>query len=147
MTTWCRYQPAGAIAAGDLDRTHAGRFPRCVRPMRDDPNATVDPAHPDRRPYPASTVSINLAAGEIASGNTDLSPYRAAGGEPGRDRSVDGGADLHGAPERRPRRARPTSWPPVHMGWPSQGGEVVGQVVTTMTAIEASSKKIAEIIR
>ncbi|MBH1705359.1 methyl-accepting chemotaxis protein, partial [Stenotrophomonas maltophilia] len=28
----------------------------------------------------------------------------------------------------------------------SQGGEVVGQVVTTMSAIEASSKKIAEII-
>jgi methyl-accepting chemotaxis protein len=31
-------------------------------------------------------------------------------------------------------------------GVASQGGEVVGQVVTTMSAIEASSKKIAEII-
>ncbi|MCU1073541.1 hypothetical protein JAK55_20455, partial [Stenotrophomonas maltophilia] len=31
-------------------------------------------------------------------------------------------------------------------GVASQGGDVVGQVVTTMSAIEASSKKIAEII-
>ena len=95
-----------------------------------------------------STDTIAGASREIAAGNMDLSertgaPGRLAGG----DRVVDGGADLHRQTEFAANANQANQLAMSASAVAGQGGEVVGeQVVATMGSINASARKIVDII-
>ncbi|WP_313348034.1 methyl-accepting chemotaxis protein [Stenotrophomonas sp.] len=135
-----------AIAAGDLTARMQGEFHGVFARMRDDADTTVTQLTDIVGRIQQATASINLAAGEIASGNSDLSrrtEQQAASLEEtaasmeeltstvrqNADHAVQANQLAAGAAEVA-----------------EQGGHVVGQVVSTMAGIESSSKRIAEII-
>src|SRR5690606_13949515 len=62
-----------AIAAGDLTARMDGRFEGVFATMRDDANTTVSQLTQIISRIQHATLSINTAAGEIASSNQDLS--------------------------------------------------------------------------
>ncbi len=135
-----------AISRGDLTVRMQGDFHGVFARMRDDCNATVDQLTQIVGRIQASASSINLAAGEIASGNTDLS-RRTEQQAANLEETAASMEELTSTVKQNAEHARQANQLAIGAhGVASQGGEVVGQVVTTMSAIEASSKKIAEII-
>ncbi|MGS7843396.1 methyl-accepting chemotaxis protein [Stenotrophomonas forensis] len=135
-----------AISRGDLTVRMHGDFHGVFARMRDDCNATVDQLKQIVGRIQASASSINLAAGEIASGNTDLS-RRTEQQAANLEETAASMEELTSTVKQNAEHARQANQLAIGAhGVASQGGEVVGQVVTTMSAIEASSKKIAEII-
>ena len=135
-----------AISRGDLTVRMQGDFHGVFARMRDDCNATVEQLTQIVGRIQASASSINLAAGEIASGNTDLS-RRTEQQAANLEETAASMEELTSTVKQNAEHARQANQLAIGAhGVASQGGEVVGQVVTTMSAIEASSKKIAEII-
>nr|MBH1360452.1 HAMP domain-containing protein [Stenotrophomonas maltophilia] len=135
-----------AISRGDLTVRMQGDFHGVFARMRDDCNATVDQLKQIVGRIQASASSITLAAGEIASGNTDLS-RRTEQQAANLEETAASMEELTSTVKQNAEHARQANQLAIGAhGVASQGGEVVGQVVTTMSAIEASSKKIAEII-
>nr|WP_275539823.1 methyl-accepting chemotaxis protein [Stenotrophomonas maltophilia] len=135
-----------AISRGDLTVRMQGDFHGVFARMRDDCNATVDQLKQIVGRIQSSASSINLAAGEIASGNTDLS-RRTEQQAANLEETAASMEELTSTVKQNAEHARQANQLAIGAhGVASQGGEVVGQVVTTMSAIEASSKKIAEII-
>ncbi len=135
-----------AISRGDLTVRMQGDFHGVFARMRDDCNATVDQLKQIVGRIQASASSINLAAGEIASGNTDLS-RRTEQQAANLEETAASMEEVTSTVKQNAEHARQANQLAIGAhGVASQGGEVVGQVVTTMSAIEAASKKIAEII-
>ncbi|PTS78948.1 methyl-accepting chemotaxis protein [Stenotrophomonas sp. HMWF023] len=135
-----------AISRGDLTVRMQGDFHGVFARMRDDCNATVEQLTQIVGRIQTSASSINLAAGEIASGNTDLS-RRTEQQAANLEETAASMEELTSTVKQNAEHARQANQLAIGAhGVASQGGEVVGQVVTTMSAIEASSKKIAEII-
>ncbi|MCU1069079.1 methyl-accepting chemotaxis protein [Stenotrophomonas maltophilia] len=135
-----------AISRGDLTVRMQGDFHGVFARMRDDCNATVDQLKQIVGRIQSSASSINLAAGEIALGNTDLS-RRTEQQAANLEETAASMEELTSTVKQNAEHARQANQLAIGAhGVASQGGEVVGQVVTTMSAIEASSKKIAEII-
>ncbi|WP_369038405.1 methyl-accepting chemotaxis protein [Stenotrophomonas maltophilia] len=135
-----------AISRGDLTVRMQGDFHGVFARMRDDCNATVEQLTQIVGRIQSGASSINLAAGEIASGNTDLS-RRTEQQAANLEETAASMEELTSTVKQNAEHARQANQLAIGAhGVASQGGEVVGQVVTTMTAIEASSKKIAEII-
>ncbi len=73
MTTSASSQLLSAIAEGDLTARMHGDYQGVFARMRDDANTTVAQLTQIVGQIQASASSITLAAGEIASGNSDLS--------------------------------------------------------------------------
>ncbi|KGM23199.1 methyl-accepting chemotaxis protein [Stenotrophomonas maltophilia] len=135
-----------SIAAGDLTARMDGQFNGVFARMRDDANTTVTQLTQIVGQIQASASSITLAAGEIASGNSDLS-RRTEQQAANLEETAASMEELTSTVRQNAEHARQANQLAIGAhGVASQGGEVVGQVVTTMSAIEASSKKIAEII-
>ncbi|MGS7837142.1 methyl-accepting chemotaxis protein [Stenotrophomonas maltophilia] len=135
-----------AISRGDLTVRMQGDFHGVFARMRDDCNATVDQLKQIVVHIQNSASSITLAAGEIASGNTDLS-RRTEQQAANLEETAASMEELTSTVKQNAEHARQANQLAIGAhGVASQGGDVVGQVVTTMSAIEASSKKIAEII-
>ena len=135
-----------AISRGDLTVRMQGDFHGVFARMRDDCNATVDQLKQIVGRIQSSASSINLAAGEIASGNTDLS-RRTEQQAANLEETAASMEELTSTVKQNAEHARQANQLAIGAhSVASEGGEVVGQVVTTMSAIEASSKKIAEII-
>ncbi|QGM05461.1 methyl-accepting chemotaxis protein [Stenotrophomonas maltophilia] len=135
-----------SIAAGDLTARMDGQFNGVFARMRDDANTTVTRLTQIVGQIQASASSITLAAGEIASGNSDLS-RRTEQQAANLEETAASMEELTSTVRQNAEHARQANQLAIGAhGVASQGGEVVGQVVTTMSAIEASSKKIAEII-
>ncbi|WP_423178530.1 MULTISPECIES: methyl-accepting chemotaxis protein [unclassified Stenotrophomonas] len=135
-----------SIAAGDLTARMDGQFNGVFARMRDDANTTVAQLTQIVSQIQASASSITLAAGEIASGNSDLS-RRTEQQAANLEETAASMEELTSTVRQNAEHARQANQLAIGAhGVASQGGEVVGQVVTTMSAIEASSKKIAEII-
>ncbi|AWH25269.1 methyl-accepting chemotaxis protein [Stenotrophomonas sp. YAU14D1_LEIMI4_1] len=135
-----------AIAEGDLTTRMHGDYQGVFARMRDDANSTVSQLTQIVGQIQASTSSITLAAGEIASGNSDLS-RRTEQQAANLEETAASMEELTSTVRQNAEHARQANQLAIGAhGVASQGGEVVGQVVTTMSAIEASSKKIAEII-
>ena len=134
------------IAEGDLTVRMHGDFQGVFARMRDDANATVSQLTQIVGQIQASAGSINQAAGEIASGNTDLS-RRTEQQAANLEETAASMEELTSTVRQNAEHARQANQLAIGAhGVASQGGEVVGQVVTTMSAIEASSRRIAEII-
>ncbi|MBY6280436.1 methyl-accepting chemotaxis protein [Stenotrophomonas maltophilia] len=139
-------QLLSAIAEGDLSARMHGDYQGVFARMRDDANATVAQLTQIVGQIQASASSITLAAGEIASGNSDLS-RRTEQQAANLEETAASMEELTSTVRQNAEHARQANQLAIGAhGVASQGGEVVGQVVTTMSAIEASSKKIAEII-
>ncbi len=135
-----------AIAGGDLTRRMEGDYKGVFAQMRDDANATVDKLVEIIGKIKLSSGTITTAAGEIASGNSDLS-RRTEQQAANLEETAASMEELTSTVKQNAESARQANQ--LAQGAASvarDGGEVVGEVVVTMQGIEASSKKIAEII-
>jgi methyl-accepting chemotaxis protein len=135
-----------AIARGDLTARMHGDFQGVFARMRDDANATVAQLTSIVGRIQTAASSINLAASEIATGNNDLS-RRTEQQAANLEETAASMEELTSTVRQNAEHARQANQlaQGAH-GVASQGGDIVGKVVTTMTDIEASSKKIADII-
>ncbi|HDS1045374.1 TPA: cache domain-containing protein [Stenotrophomonas maltophilia] len=139
-------QLLSAIAEGDLTTRMHGDYQGVFARMRDDANSTVSQLTQIVGQIQTSASSITLAAGEIASGNSDLS-RRTEQQAANLEETAASMEELTSTVRQNAEHARQANQLAIGaQGVASQGGEVVSQVVTTMSAIQASSKKIAEII-
>nr|WP_298120310.1 methyl-accepting chemotaxis protein [uncultured Pseudoxanthomonas sp.] len=135
-----------AIARGDLTARMEGDFHGVFASMRDDANATVAQLTDIVGGIQMAAISINTAAGEIASGNNDLS-RRTEQQAANLEETAASMEELTSTVRQNAESARQANQLAIGAaGVASLGGDVVGQVVTTMRDIEQSSKKIAEII-
>ncbi|MCW2005401.1 methyl-accepting chemotaxis protein-1 (serine sensor receptor) [Xanthomonas arboricola] len=135
-----------SIAAGDLTARMSGEFRGVFAQMRDDANATATQLAEIVGSIKTSAVSIKGAASEIAAGNQDLS-QRTEQQAANLEETAASMEELTSTVKQNAEGARQANQ--LAIGAASvaaQGGDVVGKVVETMTGIEASSKKIADII-
>ncbi|WDK02226.1 methyl-accepting chemotaxis protein [Xanthomonas campestris] len=135
-----------ALSRGDLTVRMHGQFSGVFAQMRDDANATAEQLADIVGRIKLSSSAINSAAGEIASGNSDLS-HRTEQQAANLEETAASMEELTSTVKQNAESARQANQLAIGAtGVASQGGEVVSQVVTTMSGIEASSKKIADII-
>ncbi|NIJ78807.1 methyl-accepting chemotaxis protein [Xanthomonas campestris] len=135
-----------ALSRGDLTVRMHGEFSGVFAQMRDDANATAEQLADIVGRIKVSSTAINSAAGEIASGNSDLS-HRTEQQAANLEETAASMEELTSTVRQNAESARQANQLAIGAtGVASQGGDVVSQVVTTMSGIEASSKKIADII-
>jgi len=135
-----------AIAAGDLTVRMQGEFNGVFARMRDDANGTAEQLAGIVGHIHSAAVSINAAASEIATGNDDLS-RRTEQQAASLEETAASMEELTSTVKQNAEHARQANqFAAGAAAVAAQGGDVVGQVVTTMSGIEASSKKIADII-
>jgi methyl-accepting chemotaxis protein/methyl-accepting chemotaxis protein-1 (serine sensor receptor) len=135
-----------SLSKGDLTARMEGDFHGVFATMRDDANATVAQLTDIVGRIQDASTSINTAAGEIASGNSDLS-RRTEQQAANLEETAASMEELTSTVRQNAESARQANQLAIGAASvASQGGDVVGKVVTTMTDIEQSSKKIAEII-
>ncbi len=135
-----------AIAAGDLTVRMQGDFQGVFAQMRDDANATVDQLTAIVGRIQHAAGAINTAATEIATGNQDLS-QRTEQQAANLEETAASMEELTSTVRQNAEHARQANQ--LSLGAAtvaSEGGEIVGKVVGTMAGIEASSRKIADII-
>ena len=137
-------QLLGAVADGDLTARMDGEFHGVFARLRDD--ATVQRLTDIVGRIKHSTLTINTAASEIAAGNQDLS-QRTEQQAANLEETAASMEELTSTVKQNAEHARQANQLAIGAAdVASHGGSVVGQVVTTMSGIETSSKKIAEII-
>ncbi|UNK43937.1 methyl-accepting chemotaxis protein [Luteimonas sp. S4-F44] len=135
-----------SIAAGDLTARMEGDFHGVFARMRDDANTTVAQLTGIVARIQDASAAIGTASTEIASGNDDLS-RRTEQQAANLEETAASMEELTSTVRQNADHARQANQ--LAQGAAtvaSQGGEVVGQVVSTMADIEASSRKIADII-
>ncbi len=135
-----------ALAQGDLTQTIDRDFQGVLGRMKNDTNQTVAQLTDIIERIKEATEAINTAAGEIASGNADLSSrteQQAANLEETASSMEELTSTVKQNAENS-RQARQLAVGAAEVA--AKGGEVVGEVVTTMDAITASSRKIEDII-
>ncbi|WP_416203952.1 methyl-accepting chemotaxis protein [Xanthomonas euvesicatoria] len=135
-----------SIAAGDLTARMSGDFKGVFAQMRDDANATTTQLAEIVGHGQHSAVSINAAASEIAAGNQDLS-QRTEQQAANLEETAASMEELTSTVRQNAEHARQANQLAIGAASvASQGGDVVSKVVGTMSGIEASSRKIADII-
>ncbi len=135
-----------ALAEGDLRVRMNGQFAGVFARMRDDANATVAQLTGIVSGIQTSATQINAAASEIAAGNNDLS-QRTEQQAANLEETAASMEELTSTVKQNAEHARQANQLAIGAAdVASHGGAVVAQVVTTMSGIETSSKKIAEII-
>jgi len=135
-----------SIAEGDLTARMHGEFQGVFATMRDDANTTVAQLTDIIGGIQTAAISINAAASEIATGNDDLS-RRTEQQAASLEETAASMEELTSTVKQNADHARQANQLAVGAAAvATQGGDVVSQVVTTMSGIETSSKKIADII-
>ncbi|MCW0413791.1 methyl-accepting chemotaxis protein [Xanthomonas sacchari] len=135
-----------ALSQGDLTARMHGDFQGVFATMRDDANATAEQLAAIVGRIQQAANAINAAAGEIAAGNDDLS-RRTEQQAANLEETAASMEELTSTVRQNAEHARQANQLAGGAATvASQGGSVVGQVVQTMSGIEASSKKIADII-
>ena len=135
-----------AIARGDLTTRMEGDFHGVFAQMRRDADTTVEQLTRIVGGIQQASGMINTAAGEIAAGNEDLS-RRTEQQAASLEETAASMEELTSTVRQNADHARQANQ--LVQGTAavaSQGGEVVAQVVQTMTGIEGASRRIAEII-
>jgi methyl-accepting chemotaxis protein len=136
----------GALAKGDLTEKITNQYAGTFGQLKDDSNRTVDQLTGIVSQIRESTESINTASKEIAQGNTDLSS-RTEQQASSLEETASSMEELTSTVKQNAENAQQANQ--LALGAAAvagRGGEVVGQVVTTMGSINESSKKIADII-
>ncbi|WP_371182277.1 methyl-accepting chemotaxis protein [Xanthomonas sacchari] len=135
-----------ALSAGDLSTRIDADLQGVYANMKDDANATAEQLSAIVRQIQGASNAINSAAGEIAAGNEDLS-RRTEQQAASLEETAASMEELTSTVKQNAEHARQANQLAVGAASvASQGGVVVGQVVATMSGIEASSKKIGDII-
>ncbi|MCS3747621.1 methyl-accepting chemotaxis protein [Xanthomonas arboricola] len=135
-----------AIAGGDLTTRMHGHAAGVFARMREDANTTVDRLTDIVGRIQYSSAEIDTAAGEIAAGNQDLS-RRTEQQAANLEETAASMEELTSTVKQNAEHAlQANALARSAADVASKGGEVVSQVVGTMSGIEASSRKIAEII-
>jgi len=134
------------LAQGNLTEKIEGDYQGMLGVLKDDANATVDNLEQIIASIKDATQAINTAAKEIASGNQDLSG-RTEQQASSLEETASSMEQLTGTVKQNADNARQAN----ELAGNAQqvavrGGEVVTQVVDTMSAIQQSSSKIADII-
>ena len=134
------------VADGDLTQTLTSTYQGTFGRLRDDANQTVTKLRDLVGEIQLSAQTINTAAKEIASGNQDLSG-RTEEQASSLEETASSMEQLTSTVKQNADNARQAN----ELAGTAQrvadkGGEVVGQVVNTMSAIHQSSSKIADII-
>ena len=135
-----------AMAQGDLTKTMAGDYEGTFGRLKDDANLTVTRLREIVEQIIQGTDAINTAAKEIASGNQDLSS-RTEEQASSLEETASSMEQITSTVKQNADNSRQAN----ELANTAQqvavkGGEVVGQVVQTMSAIHQSSSKIADII-
>lgn len=134
------------VAAGDLTQTVSSDYQGTFGRLRDDANETVTKLRELVGDIQQSAETINTAAKEIASGNVDLSS-RTEEQASSLEETASSMEQLTATVRQNAENARQAN--DLAAGAQSvaeKGGEVVGQVVHTMSSIHQASSKIADII-
>ncbi|PPT84743.1 methyl-accepting chemotaxis protein [Xanthomonas arboricola pv. zantedeschiae] len=135
-----------SIAAGDLTARMTGEFKGVFAQMRDNANATATQLAGIVGRIQQAAISINSAASEIAAGNQDLS-QRTEQQAANLEETAASMEELTSTVRQNAEHARQANQLAIGAaGVASQGGEIVSKIVGAMAGIEASSKKIADII-
>ncbi len=134
------------LAQGDLTQKINGDYQGMLGMLKDDANSTVENLVQIVVSIKDATEAINTAAKEIASGNQDLSS-RTEEQASSLEETASSMEQLTSTVKQNADNARQAN----ELAGTAQqvavkGGEVVGQVVDTMSAIHHSSNKIADII-
>jgi methyl-accepting chemotaxis protein len=135
-----------SVADGDLTRTLTSEYQGTFGQLRDDANQTVTKLRNLVGDIQSSAQAINMAAKEIASGNQDLSS-RTEEQASSLQETASSMEQLTSTVKQNAEnaiQARDLAGTAQRVA--DNGGAVVGQVVTTMSAIHQSSSKIADII-
>ncbi len=135
-----------AIADGRLGARMHGDFQGVFARIAGDANATAAQLATIVTDIKRTSGSIHSAAAEIAAGNNDLS-RRTEQQAANLEETAASMEELTSTVRQNAEHARQANQLAIGAhGVASQGGEVVGQVVATMGAIETSSRQIAAII-
>ncbi|MDW7697295.1 Cache 3/Cache 2 fusion domain-containing protein [Xanthomonas euvesicatoria] len=135
-----------SLSQGDLTARMDGALQGVFATIRDDANATADQLASIVRRIKDSSLTINSAATEIATGNGDLS-RRTEQQAAALEETAASMEELTATVKQNADNADQANRLVLDAaGVAAKGGDVVNRVVTTMADIDASSKKIAEII-
>jgi methyl-accepting chemotaxis protein len=134
------------LSAGDLTRTIDADFAGIFGQLKDDTNATVGRLREVVGRIKEATDAINTAAKEIAAGNQDLSS-RTEEQASSLEETASSMEQLNSTVRQNAENARQAN--ELAKGSNEiavRGGQMVKNVVQTMTGIQSSSQKIADII-
>jgi len=135
-----------ALAAGDLDHRVQGDYAGDFEAMKVDANLTAERLTGIVGQIKQCSLAINSAARELAAGNDDLS-QRTEQQAANLEETAASMEELTSTVRENAASARHANQLAVGAAdVAARGGDVVGQVVSTMRAIELASKRIAEII-
>jgi methyl-accepting chemotaxis protein len=134
------------LSQGDLTRKIEAEYSGMLGKVKDDANTTVDNLQEIILSIKSASEAINTAAKEIASGNQDLSG-RTEEQASSLEQTASSMEQLTSTVKQNADNAKQAN----ELAGSAQlvavkGGEVVGKVVETMSAIHQSSSKIADII-
>ncbi|AKC80613.1 chemotaxis protein [Xanthomonas arboricola] len=135
-----------SFAKGDLTAHVDGDFRGVFAQMRDDANSTAAQLSSIVGQIKTAANNISTVSTEIASGNDDLS-RRTEQQAANLEETAASMEELTSTVRQNAEHARQANQLAIGAASvASEGGRIVGQVVDTMTGIENSSKKIADII-
>ncbi|MCC4599677.1 methyl-accepting chemotaxis protein [Xanthomonas melonis] len=135
-----------SIAAGDLTARMSGQYQGVFAQMRDDANATAEQLAGIVGRIQQAAEAIGMASSEIATGNQDLS-QRTEQQAASLEETAASMEELTSTVRQNAEHASQANQLAVGAAAvAAQGGTVVADVVATMSDIQTSSKKIAEII-
>ena len=134
------------LAKGDLTEKVTADYNGTFGRLKDDVNETVDKLTEIVGQLKEATEAINTAAQEIASGNTDLS-QRTEEQASSLEETASSMEELTSTVKQNSENAKQANQLAIGASDVAvKGGSVVSQVVTTMSSINESSKKIVDII-
>ncbi len=135
-----------AVAGGNLSRQIEADYAGTLGQLKNDTNATVTQLRDVVGQIIAATEAINTAAKEIAAGNQDLSS-RTEEQASSLEETASSMEQLNATVKQNAESARQANALATRSNEvAARGGEMVKQVVATMSGIQASSKKIADIV-
>ncbi|MEW6164170.1 MAG: methyl-accepting chemotaxis protein [Pseudomonadota bacterium] len=135
-----------SLAHGDLTHKMEGDYQGTFGQLRDDTNTTVERLREVVGRIKEATEAINTAAKEIAAGNQDLSS-RTEEQASSLEETASSMEELNATVRQNADSARQANELASSSNEiATRGGQMVKQVVDTMSGIQSSSKKIADIV-
>ncbi len=135
-----------ALAKGDLTESIHGDYQGTFGQLKDDSNRTVESLTATISQITQAVDAVSTAAREIAVGNSDLS-QRTEEQASSLEETASSMEELTSTVKQNADNAKQANQLAIGASAIAvKGGEVVGQVVSTMASISASSKKIEDII-
>ena len=136
----------GALADGDLNQTIDTEYQGAFQKIKEDCNRSVQQLAQSVHQIKSATGTINSASREIAAGNNDLSA-RTEQQAASLEEAASSMEELTSTVKQNAENAKQANQLAIGASdIASRGGAMVGRVVTTMGAINESSKKIVDII-